>query len=411
MDNKYLEMTYVKETASGRGHNDVISIEDLGNGNMKITEGRIGVRVGRYKPHSYVRPVEEWDDFVKGRQDRGYLITKTKKMDRLTVTKQEGEYAPIEDLSVRELVEGLQGATRQLMEESYSMSMEDISEEMIALGKETVDWLATNYETASVEAFNNKLKTLYSAIPRKMDNILKHLVKSKNDMRDKAAEEQELFDIMIDAVKNAHEGKPQIARQTILEAKGIEIRPVTADEKKEILAKLGGNANQYLEAWRVENHMTRDRFEKFCEKENLTPGHGIDTLFHGSRNENFWSIITNGLTINPVGVVITGKAYGNGTYFAPAACKSLGYTSRWGSRWANGTENFGFLGIYEVATGKRYDGHHGCDGSLCWEKLQKLCPGAHCTWAEARWSGFMMDEVIVYQDCQSTVKYLVKFKP
>lgn len=410
MENKYLELTCVKETAAGRGHNDVVIMEQIDENAFRVTEGRIGVRVGRFKPHSFTKTMEDWDAFLAEKEAHGYIVTKRKKMDRLTIQKGENGYKEIEDASVRELVKTLTDMANQAMEEAYSSSMEDISDEMIDLGKKTVDWLATNYQTASVEAFNLKLKTLYAAIPRKMDNLSKNLVKSKLEMQDKAAEEQELFDLMVDCVKNAREGKIVELGQTILEAKGIDIRPVTEAEKSEILKKLGQNANQYMDAWRVENHATRKRFEEFCAKEGLTPGHGIDQLFHGSRNENFWSIITTGLTINPVGVVITGKAYGNGTYFAPAAVKSLGYTSRCGSKWANGTAAFGFLGIYDVATGKRYDGHLGCDGSLCWEKLQKICPGAHCTYAESRFSGFQMDEVITYRDEQSSVKYLVRFR-
>ena len=60
------------------------------------------------------------------------------------------------------------------------------------------------------------------------------------------------------------------------------------------------------------------------------------------------------------------------------------------------------MAIYKVATGNRYDGQLGTDGQLNWEKLQKIQPGAHCTWAECRYSGFQMDEVIVYKNEQST---------
>ena len=107
----------------------------------------------------------------------------------------------------------------------------------------------------------------------------------------------------------------------------------------------------------------------------------------------------------------TGKAYGIGTYFAPDAIKSLGYTSRTGSKWANGNQEYGLMFVCKVATGKPnqyYNGHLGCDSSLNFGKLQTIQPGALCTWAECRYSGFMMDEVIVYQDEQSTVEYILQ---
>ena len=187
-------------------------------------------------------------------------------------------------------------------------------------------------------------------------------------------------------------------------------KSVTEKEKAHLKEKMGADADKYLNAWRITNKKTEARFDAFCKQENLSEKNGIDHLFHGSRTENWWSIVTNGLTINPTGVVITGKAYGQGTYFAPVAVKSLGYTSKAGSKWAKGTQETGFLAVYKVATGKRYDGSQGCDSSLNWKNLQKICPGAHCTWAEARYSGFMMDEVIVYQDCQDTIEYLIEFK-
>ena len=144
-------------------------------------------------------------------------------------------------------------------------------------------------------------------------------------------------------------------------------------------------------------------FLSFCSKEHLSENHGVDYLFHGSKHQNWWSILTNGLTTNPIGVVITGKAYGQGTYFAPDAIKSLGYTSKADAKYGGGHESTGFMAIYKVATGNRYDGRLGTDGQLNWEKLQKIQPGAHCTWAECRYSGFQMDEVIVYRNEQSTI--------
>ena len=55
--------------------------------------------------------------------------------------------------------------------------------------------------------------------------------------------------------------------------------------------------------------------------------------------------------------MITGKAYGQGTYFAPDAIKSLGYTtSKADAKYGGGHESTGFMAIYKVATGNRYDG-------------------------------------------------------
>ena len=76
---EYVEMTFVKETATGRGRNEIFIMENMHNGTMKITEGRIGITVGRYKPKVTFRPISDWDNVYQFRIGRGYMATKTKK--------------------------------------------------------------------------------------------------------------------------------------------------------------------------------------------------------------------------------------------------------------------------------------------------------------------------------------------
>lgn len=134
-------------------------------------------------------------------------------------------------------------------------------------------------------------------------------------------------------------------------------------------------------------------------------------LWHGSRNENWWSIINTGLVLRPTNAVITGKMFGFGIYYAPKARKSLGYTSLSGSYWARGNSNSAFMALMDVAYGKPYD-VHSFDSKYYdfnYERLQKTCPGANCLHAHA---GSMLrnDEIIVYKEDQCTIKYLVELR-
>lgn len=411
----YVEMTFVKETATGRGRNEKFIMEDMGNGTMKLTEGRIGITVGRYKPRVSYRPLSDWDMVFQSRVSRGYLATKTHKMDRVEVRKGTNtadglDYAPVPDPHVRVFIEELMRYQKQVFDASYTVRVDNISDEMIALGEKILKGLASSYETMSVAEFNNKLKLLFAVIPRRMDKLSEHLAKHKSDFAGIVLDEQDLFDIMVSQVRSA--GSPKIQEKTVLEANGITVRLATADEESFLKGLLGGNAGKYLEAYRVSNEETEKAFTDFAELLGLEDGDGIVHLFHGTRNENVWSILTTGLKNRPPkDAVITGKAYGMGTYFAPDAVKSLGYTSRIGSKYANGTCGCGFLLVCRVAVGQEdtyYDGHLGCDTSLDAEKLERIAPGALCTWAKARYSGFRMDEVIVYQNCQSTIEYIIK---
>ena len=256
------------------------------------------------------------------------------------------------------------------------------------------------------------IKTLYAAIPRRIDNLSKVLAKRKLDFNDIIADEQELFDVMVNRVRNAHDLDNCSVRPTVLEAFHLDWRDVTEEEQDKVLSMLKGNASQYVKAWRIRNRRTEERFDRFCQQEQLSEGHGIDHLFHGSRTENFWSIVTNGLLINPdCGVQRTGSMFGNGTYFAPLAQKSLGYTD--GGYWAGGNTDVRFFAIYRVATGKHHDIYQGCDTSHTKNVFQKKYPGAHCVWAHGRGTGgttLFNDEVVVYDEAQSTIEYLIMMK-
>lgn len=408
-NDEYLELTLVKETATGRGLNTQIVMENLHDGNFRITDGRIGITVGRQKPREYTRPMSDWNGFFQSRSSRGYLVTKQRKTEKKTVTT--SKYAPIEDPSTKDIVSRLMLYADQAMEENFKVKVADISDEMIRYGTEVLDSLALGYQKMSVAEFNNKLQVLYAAVPRRIDKLSDKLARQKSDMQNIVAAEQEIFELMVSQVRNA--GKLADNKLTILDTMGLTWRPATNEEKEYLVNRMGRNGNRLVNAWRITNQTTEARFKKYCRENDLTDeNEGISHLFHGSRTENWWSIATNGLTINPTGVVITGKAYGYGTYFAPSAQKSIGYTSQIGSKWANGSDATGFLGLYKVATGdkeNRYNGSGGCNSSLSWKMLQSIKPGAHSTWAEAQYSGFVMDEVIVYQDSQDTIEYLIEF--
>lgn len=409
---RYAKLNYVKDTATGTGLNNEVTIEENPDGKTAtVTEGRVGVLIrSRFnKARTYTIPIGQWDMFIGQKKLQGYMITATQKLDAIVVKKSNGVES-IEDENVREIVEALLSYTAQAMNEMYTVKVENISKEMLDIGKEIITNLSLNYKNMSPAAFNTELKRLFTVIPRRIDNLSKMLAMDKSKFVEVLEREQENFNFTYDAVNQSlHEVKGNF-----LEDYGLEWRPVSKEEEAEIKKLMKGNADKYHRAWRITNKNTEKRFNELCEKEGLTlENHGIEKLFHGSKHEHWWSIITNGLVIDPekFGAAICGKAYGYGTYFAPDAVKSFGYTSIRGSKWAHGSSKCGYMGIYKVATGdeqRQYRKFHGTNSSLNFAVLQKMQPNALCTWAEARYSGFMMDEVIVYRDCQDTIEYLIE---
>ena len=403
----FLELTFVGMTATGAGNNQQFTMENLGDGTFKATTSRVGIRVGLNKPKTFIVPMDEWDDVYAQKISRGFLLTKTKKMAK-KIIKKSGQYRALDDKDVEDIINFLLMAANQTVSQNYSVSIEDISDEMIEFGRNILKELAESQDTLSVAAFNAKLHQLYSAIPRRIDNLSKMDVHRQKEFKDKLSNEQELLDFMVAQIRS--NGAADMSNNpTILDAYGMDWRRVTAEEENYIKNMLAGNRSQYLRAWRVSNHKTEDAFEKYCKNKNLTEENGITRLFHGSRTENFWSITTNGLYLNPSGVAINGKAFGHGLYFAPKAQKSLGYTSRLNSYWVNGSSDKGYLAIYKVATGTIYDVYGEKLGTPDnYKQLQEKKPGADCLWAYAGKGYVVNDEVIVYREDQCTIEYFIE---
>ena len=167
------------------------------------------------------------------------------------------------------------------------------------------------------------------------------------------------------------------------------------------------SAGKFRKAWRITNLKTQERFDKFVAENDIK-----DTrlLFHGSRSENFWSIIKTGLVLRPTNAVITGKMLGYGIYFAPKCQKSIGYTSLSGSYWAHGGSNVAYMALFEVAYGTPYD-VYSFDSkyySLNYDRLQQFQPGDNCVHAHADRGMLRNDEIVVYKEDQLTIKYLIE---
>lgn len=194
----------------------------------------------------------------------------------------------------------------------------------------------------------------------------------------------------------------------MLDRKGIKIREASASEMQMIRNLLGTFADKCSKAWAVDNDETQERFTAFLAREGKIP---TRLLWHGSGNENWWSIIHSGLSTNPEEVSIMGKMFGHGIYFATKVEKSIHFTSMKRPNQKRRFANTAFMGLYEVACGTpyhvyRYDPKFETfDG----EKLQKSKKGTHCIHAHA---GEMLknEEIVIYQEGQATIRFLVELR-
>lgn len=317
------------------------------------------------------------------------------------------EYRKIENEVIAKIVERLQDMARKSIAANYNISSDKVTQAMV---DEAQKLLVSLLNINKLNDFNELLLKLFETIPRRMDNVLNYLAKDTSDFSKIIDREQNTLDVMKGQViqKQIVENiePDNIENNTILECMGLQFEECTEEDIKIIKKALGESKSKFFNAWKVINNKTQTRFDEFVKSNNIK---NRKLLFHGSRNENWWSIISTGLVLKPTNAVITGKMFGYGTYFAPKAQKSIGYTSM--GYWTRGNADTGFMALMDVAYGTPYD-VHSFDSkyyNFNYDRLQKECPGANCLHAHA---GAMLknDEIVIYREDQCTIKYLIEIK-
>ena len=384
-------------------NNKFYDMQDLGNGELEAKYGRIGATCTTVR-----YPMSRWYSIYNQKLKKGY-IDQTSLVSVSQVQTNE-KYKPIEDEDVAKLIAYLREKARDTVEKNYKVASTQVSAAMVAKAQSIINRLFNTSANLSVNEFNDTIIELFGVIPRRMSYVPDYLASRANEFPNIIHREQQLLDVMAgqisgDIVEQKTTGNEN---ETVLEAFGLEFSPVTEKDVTTIKKELGPEcAHMYYKAWRVENKATRKKFKEFCEGKGLL---AKKLLWHGSRTENWWGILRSGLVLRPTNAIINGKMFGYGLYFAPKARKSVRYTSLRGSTYAHGSSSFGFLSLYEVAYGKPYDvdSNMGC-GDMTWTKLQKVAPGCCSLYAHAG-RALQNDEIIVYREDQTTIKYLVELK-
>jgi poly [ADP-ribose] polymerase len=357
-------------------------------------------------------PMSKWNSQISSKLKKGYKdVTDLKKdlVQEISTANPESPYKDIENAAVKAIVEKLQAMARETIQKNYTVKASAVTQDMVDAAQKIIDALANN--NSGLDDFNNNLLKLFTVIPRKMGNVRDYLAGKTEDFARIVSKEQDLLDVMRGQIYVKPVDEPVATvdkkQQTILEELGLAMEEATADDIALIKTLMNESAGKFRKAWRVTNLKTQDRFDKFVAENNIK-----DTrlLFHGSRSENFWSIIKTGLVLRPTNAVITGKMLGWGIYFAPKCQKSIGYTSLSGSYWAHGGSNVAYMALFEVAYGTPYD-VYSFDSkyySLDYNKLQQFQPGANCVHAHADRGMLRNDEIVVYKEDQLTIKYLIE---
>lgn len=377
------------------------------NNEFRVEYGRIDATktITRY-------PINKWESQIKNKLKKGYVDVTDLKQDlveEISSTNPDSPYKEIENKAIKTIVDKLQSLAKETISKNYTVKASAVTSDMINAAQATIDELANS--SLSIEAFNDTLLKLFMIIPRRMGNVADYIASSEDDFGKIVSKEQDLLDIMrgqvyikpIVEVNNPVDKKDK----TILEEFGLVFEEADRNDIALIKTLMNESASKFRNAWKVTNLQTQERFDKFVKDNNIT---NTKLLFHGSRSENFWSIIKTGLVLRPTNAVITGKMFGFGCYYAPKCAKSIGYTSLSGSYWARGGSNVAYMALFDVAYGVPYNVYEFNSKyyDLTYDKLQKFQPGANCLHAHADKGMLRNDEIVVYKENQMTIKYLIE---
>lgn len=403
---------------TANNNNKYYEMQENGDGTFTVRYGRVG---GRATTRSY--SMHEWNTKYREKTRKGYAD----QTHLFAEAKEEIKLADIDDKGVEKLINLLTQYAKKSIGDNYNVSADQVTRKQVDEAQEILDKIVGMVEQKSkdithklkLEDLNRNLLNLYQIIPRKMSNVNDHLftnATTKDDveeMEKKMAEEQATLDVMRGQVeineKTKEAAEEEDANQiNLLEAMGLEMASVTDDAViSKIKDLMQDEAHKFHKAFEVKNMKTQKWYDDF---KKTADNQKTELFWHGSRNENWMSILENGLVLRPANAVITGKMFGYGLYFADKFRKSLNYTSLRGSYWTGGTAKDGFLALYEVHVGNQY--HLKKHQSWCYELSEKNLKkrGDYDSLYAEGGADLRNNEYIIYNHSQCTVKYLVQVK-
>ena len=255
-------------------------------------------------------------------------------------------------------------------------------------------------EAKTLRQFNEVLLKLFEICPRKISDVSRQLAYNDNDRKVILDSENSLITSMNTVFDSIHVESSQFSNP--FEEMDIELYPATLEQQEHVLNHLYEDLKPKVKnIYRVIPKKQKEIFDNYIAENNIQT---IKELWHGSKNENWLSIIKNSLMLYP-DATITGKMFGDGIYFASNIRKSLNYTSLSGSYWANGTSYIGYMGLFATAYGEPYIvkyAHSYTEQDLL--KANKNC--VHAVAGEQ----LQNDEIIFYNESAVLLNYIVEFE-
>lgn len=392
---------------TAQNNNKYYQMEEQADGTFIVKYGRVGASasVARY-------PVSKWETKLREKLRKGY----TDQTHLFSTRTSQQQITGIEATAVKELVQQLMDYAKDSIKENYNVRADQVSPQQVAEAQAILDELvALTRQPFDLAKANDQLLRLFQIIPRRMGDVRTHLLgqmESEKELlaaaEEKWSAEQATLDVMRGQVELNKDDESEAQEINLLRDLGLE---VTAENDPKVIKRIkklmGPNAAQFYRAYAVKNVHTQKAFDAHYSTSRYKK---TELFWHGSRNENWLSILKTGLVLRPANAMVNGKMFGYGLYFADKFQKSLNYTSLRGSYWARGTQDRGFLALFDVHVGKQLKIKKHQD--WCYElnednlKLQ----GPYDSLYAKGGADLVNNEYIVYKSAQCTIRYLVEVR-
>jgi len=255
-----------------------------------------------------------------------------------------------------------------------------------------------------LETFNKWMRSLMEVSPRSAHVVSRFFAKSESDFARIIQREESLVAAM-EAVAVSKATELRAAPAASFADFGIEVEEVALSDAPLVRDNLAGRPlSKVRKVFKVKPAKQLAKHLEYRKRRGIEEDR-VRHLWHGSRNENWLSIVENSLMLNPTSAVRTGAMFGPGIYFAPNCEKSFGYTSFRGSYWASGRSGTGYMGLYSCAYGDPYV----VQAAGRYTKDQLDSKGKDCVHAYAGCSGLRNEEIVFFDEAAMCLEYLVEF--
>ena len=337
--------------------------------------------------------------------------------------------ADISDSDIKKLIDDLKNHSTHIIEANYAIDASSVSFGTLRICNNIIDELNHNCKMGALkDNINFILLKLYTKIPRIMNNVDNYFIGTDidtttklQDLKDIISKEQDLLTVLrtqLDVKKNNIMNKKTSTTNssdfTYLTSLGLDIQKLDSSDTSIVKNVMGYEYNKFIEGYKVTNKHTQQAFDSI----NKSNGN-IEYMLHGSRHGNILSILKDGLKLEKKGAITTAKMYGQGIYFTKVFEKAHNYTGTHSSRFVSGSNDEGYLLIFEVYLGNAYPAAEVWESSFkdfIINDLKRLgdydsvyAAAGHGKGPRLQ-DGLINPEYVIYDEKQCTIKYIIKYE-